>query len=76
MVTFVEIISTENIKNASVALEICCVQRQAVKDAFEACKASFRIFKRDTADDAVNFVAEIEQMLGQIAAILACDPRN
>lgn len=49
------------------------MERDALKEVRDAREAARRVFERDAPDESVNLVAEREQVLGQIAAVLSRD---
>ena len=46
------------------------MKRDLIQKMAQASKASLRIFKRDSPDEAVHFVTQAQQVFGQIASIL------
>jgi hypothetical protein len=47
------------------------VQRDAIQNVGKTAESRFRRFEGDTAHDAVNFIAETQQVIGEITAVLA-----
>ena len=62
---------TEHVEDRRVAFQTRRMQRQPVKQMIDPREATGRIFKRNPADNAVNFIAELKQVLGQITAVLS-----
>jgi hypothetical protein len=47
------------------------VQRDAIQDVGQPAESCFGGFEGDTAHQAVNFIAETQQVIGQVTAVLS-----
>ena len=70
MVTLIEFVLAYYTKETRVTFHACGVKRDLIQKMAQASKASLRIFKRDSPDEAVHFVTQAQQVFGQIASIL------
>ena len=71
VVALVEIVAAEDVKNAGVAFEAARMQRDSILEMSNPPQTLFGLFERYSSDDSVNLVAQMKQVFGQIAAVLA-----
>src|SRR5438067_1067833 len=76
MVTLVKFVLTDDVEDARITLQARGVQVQQICKILNSRESSRRICERDSSDQAVNFIAKVEKMFRQIAAILAGDTGN
>src|SRR6185369_6329073 len=62
VITLVKVVLAQNLKDARVAFETGRVQGHAVENVGDAAEPRFRRFERDPAYQAVDFIAEPEQV--------------
>src|SRR6185369_15272579 len=70
VVTLVEFISAQYVKNTWVAVQVCRMKRQAIQQMLDSSKSSFRFLQSNTPHQTVNFITFIQQVLGEIASVL------
>src|SRR3954466_48455 len=73
VVTLVELVTTDYIEDAGIALQTGAVKLNPVEQVRDPREPAFGVFQRTAAHDAVNFVIKREQVLREIAAVLAGD---
>src|SRR5687768_12170874 len=73
MITFIELIAARYAEQARVTLETARVQLQLIQEVMDTCEPTLRVLERDAAHDAVHLVAEPEQVLREITAVLPGD---
>src|SRR2546423_10760018 len=71
MVTLVELVPAENVKDGGIALKRRRVQRQLVEQMRNSGEAPGRIFEGDPAHQTMHFVAQAKQIFGEVASVLA-----
>ncbi len=76
VIAFIKHVTTEDVKDARIAFNTRRMKLKPIKQMRDATKPSLRIFHPDAAHQAVNLVAEIQKMFGQIASVLARDARD
>ena len=73
VIALIKFVLADNVEDARITLQARGVQLQPIGEILNARESSRRIFERDSSDQAVNFIAQVEKMFRQIAAILAGD---
>src|ERR1700694_4762118 len=71
VIALVELVLTDDMEDAGVALEARRMKHPVVQKMFDASQAKIRRFERDVPDESVHLVPEAEEMFGQVAAVLA-----
>ena len=73
VITFVERMLAKDMEEAGIAFQVGAVKRDLVEDIADPGEATFGVFDGDPADQAVDFVALVEQVFSEVAAVLAGD---
>src|SRR5216683_4445928 len=73
VIAFVKLVLAEDMKNAGIAFNTRRMKLKTIKQMRDAAKSSLRVFDPDAAHQAMNLVAETQQMFGQIASVLTRD---
>ncbi len=73
VVAFVEVVAADDLVDGGVAFEGGGVQGDLVDDVGDASEAADGVFDGDATDEAVDFVAEGEEVLGEVGAVLSGD---
>src|SRR5262245_22911646 len=68
-----ELVTANDVEYAWVALKASGVKMYSVEEMGNASKATLRIFERYPPHKAVDLIAQRQQVLGQVAAVLAGD---
>src|ERR1043165_1726953 len=76
VVTLIKLILADDVKDARITFQARGVQLQPIGKLPDSRESARRIFERDSPDEAVNFIAQADQMFRQIAAVLARNTRN
>jgi hypothetical protein len=71
-----EVVAADDIEDRRVRLKARRVEVDAAGDVRDARKAARRVFERHAPHESVHLVAEAQQVLGQVAAVLASDARD
>src|SRR6185503_14263501 len=71
VITFVEVILADDAKDARVTFERRGMQFQIIEYVNNPTKAALGVFKRNSTHKAVHFIAQFEQVFGQITAVLS-----
>src|SRR5262245_27036717 len=74
MVALVELVAADDLKNAGIAIQIGRMERDAIHNMTNSSEAAFRFFQRDSAHQAMNLIARVQQVLRQITSILSRNP--
>src|SRR5262245_51996905 len=74
MVALVELVATDDLKNAGIAIQIGRMERDAIHNMTNSSEPLFRFFQRDSAHQAMNLIARVQQVLRQITSILSRNP--
>jgi hypothetical protein len=73
VVALVVVVTADHVKDAGIALQRGAVQLEPVEKVGDAAEAEVGRFERDAAHEPVDLVAEIEQMLRDVASVLSGD---
>jgi hypothetical protein len=76
VITLVEIIFTENVEDTGVTFETRRMQRHSIDQVSDTAEPLFGCFEGDPAHEAVDFVAEAQEVVSEITAVLARDSSN
>jgi hypothetical protein len=76
VVTLVEVVLAQDVKNTGITLETRRVQCYAIEQVTDATEPRVRGFECYSPDQSVYFVTETKQVIGQVAAVLAGDSRD
>jgi hypothetical protein len=76
VITLVELVLAEDAEERGVGLKTPGVDGDAPQQVRDAGETTRRVFERDAADDAMHLVAFVEQVLGQVRAVLPRDARD
>src|SRR5207302_11348789 len=71
VVALVELMTSENVKDARIAFQAGGVQGYLVQQILDAIESASRIFERHAPHQPMHFIAEREQKFGQVTAVLA-----
>src|ERR1044072_1320830 len=78
VITFVEVMLADDVKDARVTFERRGMQVQMIEYVNNPAKSALGVFERNSTHKAVHFIAQFEQVFGQITAVLsgyACNKR-
>src|SRR4051794_23124881 len=70
MITLVKFFPAQHLKHAGKALQTRWMKMYFAEDVGNTAEPSLRVLECDAANESVHLVAEIEQILGEIAAVL------
>ncbi len=76
VIALVKIVFAEDVENAGVTLETGRVERDAVQQMGDAAEPCFGGFEGHPPDQAVHFIAQTQQVFGEITAILTGNSSN
>src|SRR5687768_5078720 len=76
VIALIELMPADDVEDAGIALQAGRVQDQPVEQMGDAAESTLRILQRYAPDDSMHFISAIQQILGEIAAILPGDPGN
>jgi len=76
VITLIKIVLANDVVNAGITLERGRVKNQAIDNVGKTTKASFGGFERNSANDSVDFVTQVQKVLCKITAVLPGDAGN
>src|ERR1051326_6402596 len=74
VITLVESMLADDAENARITFQARGMQCDSVEEVLNAIEAPLRIFQRDPANQAMNFIIVAEQKFSQITAVLTGEP--
>jgi len=76
VITLIKVVLANDVVNAGITLERGRVKNQPIEDVGKTTKTSVGGFERNSANEAVDFVAQVQKVLCKITAVLPCDAGN
>src|SRR6185369_16763814 len=76
VIALVKIVLAENVKDAGVAFETGWMQCDAIQQMGDAAEPRLRYFEGHAADQPVYFIAQTQQVIGEVTAILTGNSGN
>src|SRR5579871_4940794 len=76
VIAFVELVASEDVKNARVAFEARGVQREVARQVSNSTQPLLGLLDGDSPYDSVDLVTQSKQVFGQVTSILASNSGN
>src|SRR5262249_4655427 len=70
VITFRELVATNNAEYAGITFETACVKLNSIEHMGDSGKAALGVFERHPAYNAVDLIAQRQQVLDQVTAVL------
>src|SRR5215510_8400046 len=74
VITLLKIMLAEDVEDARVTLEIRRMQGHVVQQVTDATESRLRRFEGHATDESMNLITQVEQIFGQITAVLTGNP--